>query len=80
VWSFCFVLLNSPPLALSAENREIKRSLKRYESKYMSRAKDSNEYGAKALPLPSTSFPFQCKTKYRNTLGSTLVLALAQEE
>jgi hypothetical protein len=32
------------------------------------------------LPLPTTPFPFQSKTKYRNTLGSTLVLALAQEE
>jgi hypothetical protein len=32
------------------------------------------------LPLPTTSFPFQFKTKYRNTLGSTLVLALAPEE
>jgi hypothetical protein len=68
-------------LALSAKNREIKMSLSKiYESKYMSRAKDSDEYGAKALPLSITTFPFQCKTKYRNTLGSTLVLALAQEE
>jgi hypothetical protein len=33
-----------------------------------------------ALPLPYTPFPFQSKTKYRNTLGSTLVIALAQEE
>jgi hypothetical protein len=33
-----------------------------------------------ALPLPSTPFPFQTKTKYKNTLGSILVLALAQEE
>jgi hypothetical protein len=30
--------------------------------------------------LPNTPFPFQSKTKYRNTLESTLVLALAQEE
>jgi hypothetical protein len=45
----------------------------------MSRAKDIDKYGAEALPLPTTSFPFQCKTKYINTLGSTLVLALAQE-
>jgi hypothetical protein len=72
-------LLYSPPLALSAKNREIERSLKRYESKYMSRAKDTDEYGAEALPLPATSFPFQFKTKYRNTLGRTIVLALAQE-
>jgi hypothetical protein len=34
----------------------------------------------KALPLPITPFPFQSKTKYKNTLGSTFVLALAQEE
>jgi hypothetical protein len=33
-----------------------------------------------ALPLPNTPFPFQSKTKDRNTLESTLVLALAQEE
>jgi hypothetical protein len=33
-----------------------------------------------ALPLPSTPFPFQSKTKDGNTLGSTLVLTLAQEE
>ena len=46
----------------------------------MSRAKETNEYGAEALPLPTTSFPFQFKTKYRNTCGSILVLALAQEE
>jgi hypothetical protein len=46
----------------------------------MSRAKDTDDHEAEDLPLPTTSFPFQCKTKYRNTLGSTLVLALAQEE
>jgi hypothetical protein len=46
----------------------------------MSRAKDTDKYGAEVLPLRTTSFPFQCKTKDRNTLGSTLVLALAQEE
>jgi hypothetical protein len=45
----------------------------------MSRAKDTDKYGAEALPLPITPFPFQSKTKYRNTLGSTLILALAQE-
>jgi hypothetical protein len=32
------------------------------------------------LPLPNTPFPFQFKTNHRNTLESTLVLALAQEE
>jgi hypothetical protein len=46
----------------------------------MSRAKDTDKHGAKALPLPTTSSPFQFKTKYRNILRSTLVLALAQEE
>jgi hypothetical protein len=46
----------------------------------MSRAKDTDEYGVEALPLPITSFPFQFKTKYGNTLESTLVLALEQEE
>jgi hypothetical protein len=39
--SFCFGLLVSPPLVLSAKNREIERLLqKRYECKYMSRAKE----------------------------------------
>jgi hypothetical protein len=33
-----------------------------------------------ALPLPNTSFPFQSKSKDKNILGNTLVLALAQEE
>jgi hypothetical protein len=33
-----------------------------------------------ALSLPITTFPFQSKTKHKNTLGNTLVLALAQEE
>jgi hypothetical protein len=42
----------------------------------MSRAKDTDKYVVETLPLPTTSFPFQCKTKYRNTRGSTLVLAL----
>jgi hypothetical protein len=80
VRSFCCGLLISPPLALSAKNREIERSLRRYESKYMSGTNDTDKYGAKALPLPITPFPFQSKTKYRKTLGSTLVLALAQGE
>jgi hypothetical protein len=48
-------------LVLSIKNREIKRSLKRYERKYMSRAKDTDEYGAKALPLPTTPFPFHSR-------------------
>jgi hypothetical protein len=33
-----------------------------------------------ALPLPNTPFHFQSKTEDSNTLGGTLVLALAQEE
>ena len=41
---------------------------------------DSDENIVEALPLLTTLFLFQSKTKYRNTLGSTLVLALAQEE
>ena len=44
------------------------------------RVYDTNENVVEALPLPTTPFLFQSKTKYRNTLGSTLVLALAQEE
>jgi hypothetical protein len=32
-----------------------------------------------ALSLPYTPFPFQSRTKDRNILESTLVLALAQE-
>jgi hypothetical protein len=32
-----------------------------------------------ALPLPNTPFPFQSKTSHRDNHGSTLVLALAQE-
>jgi hypothetical protein len=46
----------------------------KYESKYMSRAKDTDEYEAEALPLPITPFPFQFKTKYENTLGSTVLI------
>jgi hypothetical protein len=33
-----------------------------------------------ALPLSNTPFSFQSKTKDSNTLGSTLVFALAQEK
>jgi hypothetical protein len=41
VQSFCFGLLISPPLALSAKKRRKLRGLlqERYESKYMSKAK-----------------------------------------
>jgi hypothetical protein len=80
VRSFCFGLLISPPLEASKIDKSRCLYQERYESKYMSRAKDTDEYRAEALPLPTTSFPFQCKTKYRNTLGTTLVLALAQED
>jgi hypothetical protein len=38
-----------------------------------------NEQAMEAFPLPATPFPFQSKTKYRNRLGSTLVLALSQK-
>ena len=41
---------------------------------------DIDRVVVEALPLPNTLFPFQCKTKDRNTHGGTLVLALAQEE
>jgi hypothetical protein len=41
---------------------------------------DTDRVVLEALPLPNTLFPFQSKTKDRNTLESTLVLALAQEE
>jgi hypothetical protein len=33
-----------------------------------------------ALPLSNTPFPFQFKTNHIDTLESTLVLALVQEE
>jgi hypothetical protein len=41
---------------------------------------DTDRVVVEALPLPNAPFPFQYKTKHRNTLGSTLVPALAQEE
>jgi hypothetical protein len=41
---------------------------------------DTDRVKVEALPLPITPFPFQSKTKHRNTFGSTLVLALVQEE
>jgi hypothetical protein len=44
------------------------------------RINDTDRVVVEALPLPKTLFPFQSKTKDRNVLGSTLVLALAQEE
>jgi hypothetical protein len=44
------------------------------------RVYNTDESVVEALPLAITQFPFQSKTQYRNTLGRTLVLALAQEE
>jgi hypothetical protein len=44
------------------------------------RVYDTDEDVVEALPLPTTPCPFQSKTKYRNILEGTLVLALAQEE
>jgi hypothetical protein len=41
---------------------------------------DTDKVVVEALLLPNTPFPFQSKTKHRNILGSTFVLALAQEE
>jgi hypothetical protein len=41
---------------------------------------DTDRVIVEAMPLLNTPFPFQFKTKDRNTLGSTLVLTLAQEE
>jgi hypothetical protein len=41
---------------------------------------DTDRVVLKALPLSNTLFSFQSMTKDRNTLESTLVLALAQEE
>jgi hypothetical protein len=57
-------------------------SQERYECKYMSWAKVFDTYGdtMEALPFPTTLFSFQSKTKYRDTLGSTLVLSVEQEE
>jgi hypothetical protein len=39
-----------------------------------------SEFEVEALSLPNAPFPFQSKTKYKNTLDNTLVLVLAQEE
>jgi hypothetical protein len=44
------------------------------------RISDTDRVVVEALPLPNTPFPFQSKTNHINTHGSTLVLALAQEE
>jgi hypothetical protein len=44
------------------------------------RINDTDRVVVDALPLPISSFPFQSRTNHGNTLGNTLVLALAQEE
>jgi hypothetical protein len=44
------------------------------------RINDTDIVVVEALPLPNTPFPFQSKTNHRDTHGSTLILALAQEE
>ena len=41
---------------------------------------DTDRVGVEALPLPNTILPFQFKTNCKDTHGSTLVLASAQEE
>jgi hypothetical protein len=41
---------------------------------------DTVRVRVEALSLPKTPFPFQSMTTYRDTLESTLVVALAQEE
>jgi hypothetical protein len=40
---------------------------------------DTDRFVVEALPFPISPFPFRSKTKHINTLGNTLVLALAQE-
>jgi hypothetical protein len=44
------------------------------------RINDTDRVVVEALPLLNTLFPFQSRTNHRNTHGSTLVLAVAQEE
>jgi hypothetical protein len=86
VRSFCFGPINFSPLTLIAKNEELERPtnsapLNMNESLSVGqRINDTDIVVVEALPLPNTTFPFQSKTKDKNTLGSTLVLALAQEE
>jgi hypothetical protein len=47
---------------------------------YGQRVNDTERVVVEVLPLSNTSFPFQSKTNHGDTHGSTLVLALAQEE
>jgi hypothetical protein len=44
------------------------------------RVNNTDRVVVEVLPLPKTPFPFQSKTNHRDTLGNTLVLALAQQE
>ena len=44
------------------------------------RVYDTDKAVVEALSLPITPFSFQSKIEYRNTHGSILVLALAQEK
>jgi hypothetical protein len=44
------------------------------------RIDDTDKVVVEALSLPITPFPFQSKANNSNTLGSTLVLPVAQEE
>ena len=44
------------------------------------RVYDTDKDVMEVVPLLTTPFSFQSKTKYRNTLGRTLVLAMEQEE
>jgi hypothetical protein len=76
--------INFSPFGIKHEKQ---RNLEAFNKKDMKvntwvgqRVYNTDEDVVEALPLPTTPFPFQSKTKYRNTLGSTLGLALVQEE
>jgi hypothetical protein len=67
--------------------RQKRRNLEAFKKKDMNvntwvgqRIRVSDKSVVEALPLPTTPFPFQSKTKYRNTLENKLVLASTQEE
>ena len=72
--SFCFGLLINPPLP------KMKKKLEAFNKKDMNvntrvgqRVYDTDKVVGEALLLPINPFPFQSKTKHRNTLGNTLV-------
>jgi hypothetical protein len=76
--------INFSPIGIKRQKR---RNLEAFNKKDMNvnawlgqRVYDTDENVVETLPFPTTPFPFQPKTKNENTLGSTLVLALAQEE